>query len=131
MIHTNPWAALHALLDNEGGYLHWPLEHLVRYAGSQRAGARVVERIERELAENGIGHLPGKLTTEGGLRVLLYPKTSDSPTLMLVRLVHELAAQPVSETTPVKVEALELLLNALTKQAKDDAPEDQSKALQP
>jgi hypothetical protein len=121
MSDDNRWAALPALLDNHGGYLHWPLEQLVRYAGKQRAGARVVERIEQELAENGIGHLPGKLTPDGELRVLLYTKTNASPLLALVGLVHDLAAQPVSETTHSKVHTLEALLSVIPKPSKEPA----------
>ncbi|MFC9961924.1 hypothetical protein ACFVIB_31725 [Streptomyces nigra] len=89
----------------------WTLETLVRFDGAQRAGARIVERITERLAEHGIGHLPGRLPTDGNCRVLLYNR--EQPNVgFLLRLVHELATQEYSDNTNPSVHQLDSLLDA-------------------
>lgn len=104
------WAALPAYIEGKGGYDRWDVERLVRFAGSQKAGARIVESIEQELAKNNVGHLPAKLPTDGSCRVLLYIK--DKPGLgRVLQLAHELATQDSDETTGSRVLRLEALLD--------------------
>ncbi|MGA5127689.1 hypothetical protein ACPCAG_30860 [Streptomyces pseudogriseolus] len=104
------WAALPDYLAAIGGYTVWTLETLVRFDGAQRAGARIVERITERLAEHGIGHLPGRLPTDGNCRVLLYNR--EQPNVgFLLRLVHELATQEYSDNTNSSVSIVQTLLD--------------------
>lgn len=108
-----PWDKLPAYIDFNGGYELWDVERLVRFAGSQKAGARIVERIEQQLAENNIGHLPTKLPTDGACRVLLYNK--DQPNLgYVLRLIHELATQEVNDNTNPSIHQLNTLLDGIS-----------------
>ncbi|MFF0698354.1 hypothetical protein ACFYU4_37690 [Streptomyces tendae] len=107
------WAKLPALIDFNGGYDLWDVERLVFFDGHQKAGARIVERIEQQLAENGIGHLPTKLPTDSTCQVLLYNK--DQPNLgYVLRLVHELATQEVNDNTNPSIHQLNTLLNGIS-----------------
>ncbi|MFG2774985.1 hypothetical protein [Streptomyces sp. NPDC048350] len=108
-MHENEWAGLSAYLEGKGGYDRWDVERLVRISGSQKAGARIVERIEQELAKHNIGHLPSKLPTDGTCRVLLYTKTTPGLGSVL-GLVHELATQE-DDATNDRVLRLESLLD--------------------
>ncbi|WP_329127312.1 hypothetical protein [Streptomyces sp. NBC_01465] len=106
------WAELPALIDFAGGYDLWDVERLVRFAGSQKAGLRIVERVEQQLAENNIGHLPTKLPTDGTCKVLLYNK--DQPNLgYVLSLVHELATQDVNDNTNGSIHQLKSLLDGI------------------
>ncbi|MFD7993758.1 hypothetical protein [Streptomyces mexicanus] len=107
------WAKLPAYIDFSGGYDLWDVERLVRFAGSQKAGARIVERIEQQLAENNIGHLPAKLPTDSTCRVLLYNK--DQPNLgFILRLIQELATGEVNDDTNASIHQLKTLLDGIS-----------------
>ncbi|MZE74671.1 hypothetical protein [Streptomyces sp. SID5789] len=108
------WAELPNLIAFRGGYDLWDVETLVRFDGAQRAGARIIKRIEQQLALNNIGHLPGRLPTDSNCRVLLYNK--DQPNVgFLIRLIHDLATDDVNENTNSTVYQLKSLLDARTK----------------
>ncbi|MGW0692795.1 hypothetical protein [Streptomyces sp. NPDC002738] len=106
------WGKLPALIDFAGGYELWDVEMLVRFAGSQKAGVRIVERVEQQLAENNIGHLPTKLPTDSTCKVLLYNK--DQPNLgFVLRLVHELATQDANDDTNASIHQLKTMLDGI------------------
>ncbi|MFF4057687.1 hypothetical protein ACFYZ0_18260 [Streptomyces sp. NPDC001708] len=107
------WAKLPRYLDMIGGYDLWHVETLVRFDGSERAGARIIERITEKLAEHQIGHLPGRLPTDGNCPVLLYSKTN-TDIGFLISLVHQLATQDVSDHTSPSVHQLNSLLKGHT-----------------
>ncbi|WP_328491279.1 hypothetical protein [Streptomyces zaomyceticus] len=113
-MHENEWAGLSANLKIQGGFAEWYVEGLVRLAGSQKAGARIIESIEQKLAQNNIGHLPSKLPTDSTRLVLLY--TKDQPGLsFIVRLVHDLATQDPDSGSNVEVRGLHSLLATMVK----------------
>ncbi|MBK3639504.1 hypothetical protein [Streptomyces sp. MBT33] len=89
------------------------VEDLVRLAGAQKAGARVIERIEQKLAEHNIGHLPTKLPTDSTRRVLLYSKEHDGVGYLL-SLVHELALQDPADERNTTVHHLDHVLKEAT-----------------
>lgn len=89
------------------------VESLVRLAGAQKAGARVIERIEQKLADHNIGHLPTKLPTDSTRRILLYSKEHVGVGYML-SLVHELAIQDPADERNATVHHLDSLLKGLT-----------------
>jgi hypothetical protein len=104
------WAKLPGYLAAIGGYDLWSVEMLVRFDGAQRAGSRIIERIERQLAANNVGHLPARLPTDSNCRVLIYSR--DQPNLgFVLRLVHELATQDVDDNTNASVHQLKVLLD--------------------
>ncbi|MFI8206752.1 hypothetical protein [Streptomyces sp. NPDC085937] len=106
------WAELPTLIRSPYGFVLWDVETLVRFDGAQRAGARIIERIEQQLAKNNIGHLPAKLPTDGTCQVLLYCR--DEPGLsFIVRLVHDLATQDVNDNTNTTVHMLHALLQGM------------------
>ncbi|MEU1592799.1 hypothetical protein ABZ468_08035 [Streptomyces sp. NPDC005708] len=120
---AQPWDKLPALIDFEGGFSLWDVERLVRFAGSERAGARIIERIEQQLAENNIGHLPTKLPTDGTCRVLLYNR--DRPNLgFVLRLVHDLATQEANDNTSATVCQLKMLLGGISEAYQPNAQRD-------
>lgn len=118
-MHENEWAGLDewtrlaATLKFIKGYATWDVEQLVRLIGSQKAGARVIERVEQKLAENNIGHLPTKLPTDSARRVLLYSKEHASLGYIL-SLVHQLATQDPADGENSTVNQLESLLNGIS-----------------
>jgi hypothetical protein len=104
------WAKLPGYIAAIGGYDLWSVETLVRFDGAQRAGARIIERIEQRLAENNVGHLPGRLPRDGNCRVLLY--NMDQPNVgFIIRLVHELATRDVDDQTNASVHQLKTMLD--------------------
>ncbi|GAA2271744.1 hypothetical protein GCM10010415_43070 [Streptomyces atrovirens] len=104
------WAKLPGYIAAIGGYDLWSVEMLVRFDGAQRAGARIIERIEQRLAANNVGHLPGRLPRDGNCRVLLYSK--DQPNVgFILRLVHQLATQEVNDDTNALVQQLKMMLD--------------------
>ncbi|MGY4936262.1 hypothetical protein ACWD7T_35350 [Streptomyces sp. 900116325] len=106
------WARLPELIGLPG-YAQWDVEMLVRFAGSQKAGARIIKRIEEQLAKNNIGHLPAKLPTDSTCQVLLYRK--DDPRFgFLLGLVQQLATEDVNDSTNGSVYQLHSTLNAMS-----------------
>ncbi|MGP3777134.1 hypothetical protein ACTWJ8_40500 (plasmid) [Streptomyces sp. SDT5-1] len=103
LAHTLRWAG-HEARD---------VEDLVRLIGSQKAGARVIERIEQKLAEHNIGHLPTRLPTDSTRRVLLYSKENVGVGYVL-SLVHELAVQDPADEHNASVNQLDSLLKNIT-----------------
>jgi hypothetical protein len=89
------------------------VEDLVRLAGAQKAGARVIERIEQKLAKLNIGHLPTKLPTDSTRRVLLYSKEHNGIGYLL-SLVHELALQDPADEQNATVRRVDRLLQEVT-----------------
>ncbi|MDH6629415.1 hypothetical protein M2271_007251 [Streptomyces sp. LBL] len=107
------WGRLAATLKFIKGYAAWDVEQLVRLIGSQKAGARVIERIEEKLAEKNIGHLPTRLPTDSTRRVLLYSKEHVGLGYIL-SLVHQLATQEPADGENATVYQLESLLNGIS-----------------
>ncbi|MGK5692814.1 hypothetical protein ACSNOJ_07825 [Streptomyces sp. URMC 128] len=103
LAHRLRWAG-HEARDVEG---------LVRLIGAQKAGARVIERIERKLADHNIGHLPTRLPTDSTRRVLLYSKEHEGVGFML-SLVHELAIQDPADERNAVVHQLDSSLKSIT-----------------
>lgn len=89
------------------------VEDLVRLAGAQKAGARVIERIEQKLAKLNIGHLPTKLPADSTRRVLLYSKEHNGIGYLL-SLVHELALQDPADEQNATVRRVDRLLQEVT-----------------
>ncbi|MFE6639589.1 hypothetical protein ACFVFT_38255 [Streptomyces tendae] len=89
------------------------VESLVHLVGAQKAGARVIERIEEKLAKYNIGHLPTKLPTDSTRRVLLYSKEHEGVGFML-SLVHELAIQDPADEQNGTVHRLDRRLMEIT-----------------
>ncbi|WP_369179084.1 hypothetical protein [Streptomyces mutabilis] len=85
----------------------------MRLAGPQKAGARVIERIEQKLADHNIGHLPTKLPTNSTRRVLLYSKEHNGIDYLL-SLVHELALQDPADERNTTVHRLDFALKEVT-----------------
>jgi hypothetical protein len=114
---TDQWDGLSELIEFNGDYLNWSVSELLELAGARRAGARVVEDIERELAARNIGHLPPHIPRDGTCRVLLYTWKRGvlGPILHLVRQV---AAGETSDGKRVDVDinALAMLLGTVSPQ---------------
>ncbi|RZU28282.1 hypothetical protein EV284_6448 [Streptomyces sp. BK022] len=91
------------------GYEARNVEDLVRFAGAQKAGARVMEGVEKKLADHNIGHLPTKLPTDSTRRVLLYSKEHNGVGYLL-SLVHELALQEPADERNATVHLLDFAL---------------------
>ncbi|MFB7830490.1 hypothetical protein [Streptomyces sp. NPDC056056] len=108
----NPWGELRELIGSEGGFIQWELQTLLPWTGAERAGARIVERLQEELARNRIGHLPAKLPPDRECRVLLYLKDHTAALNAILVLVQDLATQDVDEHTNAKVLGLEMLLKS-------------------
>ncbi|MEU5748206.1 hypothetical protein ABZ804_22040 [Streptomyces sp. NPDC047726] len=107
------WEQLAAKLKLlHGGFVSKDVEDLVRLIGSQKAGARVIERIELKLAEHNIAHLPTKLPTDSTRRVLLYSRESADLGYVL-SLVHKLALQEPADGDNATVYQLEALLKGI------------------
>lgn len=107
------WASLPAFIDFSGGYVLWDIEMLVRLGGSQKAGARIIEGIEQQLAENHVGHLPAKLPTDSTRPVILYNK--DQPNLGIVlSMVAQLASPEVNDNSGT-VHQLKILLDTISR----------------
>jgi hypothetical protein len=108
----NEWESL-AHRVRWAGHEARDVEDLVRLAGAQKAGARVIERIEQKLADHNIGHLPTKLPTDSTRRVLLYSKEHNGIGYLL-SLVHELALQDPADERNTTVHRLDFALKEVT-----------------
>lgn len=108
----NEWESLAHRL-RWAGHEARDVENLVRLVGAQKAGARVMERIEQKLADHNIGHLPTKLPTDSTRRVLLYSKEHDGIGYLL-SLVHELALQDPADERNATVHRLDFALKEVT-----------------
>lgn len=125
---TMQWRTLPAnlptLVDASGGFVEWNVEVLLNLVGAKAAGARIIERLEQELAALDIGHLPTRLPHNRTRPVLLY--NQDRPGLgTLLHLTRQLAMnpQPADDTeTDRKVRLLAMLLEACQKQQGDSEP---------
>lgn len=117
------WARLAATLKFINGYAAWDVEQLVRLIGSQKAGARVIERIEEKLAENNIGHLPTKIPTDSTRRVLLYSKEHVGLGYIL-GLIHQLAIEDPADGENATVNQLESLLKGISAVSRTTARSD-------
>ncbi|MET9718220.1 hypothetical protein ABZZ46_22720 [Streptomyces rochei] len=107
------WARLAATLKYIDGYATQDVEQLVRLIGAQKAGSRVIERIEQKPAEHNIGHLPTRLPTDSTRRVFLYSKENTSVGYM-IRLIHQLAVQEPGGGENATVHQLESLLKGFS-----------------
>ncbi|WP_331763596.1 hypothetical protein OH738_40775 (plasmid) [Streptomyces hirsutus] len=107
------WARLAATLKYVNGYATQDVEQLVRLIGAQKAGSRVIERIEQKLAEHNIGHLPTRLPTDSTRRVLLYSKEHVGIGFTL-SLIHQLATQEPRDGENATVHQLESLLKGMS-----------------
>lgn len=108
----NEWESLAHRL-RWAGHEARDIENLVHLVGAQKAGARVIERIEQKLAEHNIGHLPNKLPTDSTRRVLLYSKDHKGVGSVL-SLVHELALADPADEQNATVHRLDTLLKHVT-----------------
>ncbi|MET8517770.1 hypothetical protein [Streptomyces sp. NPDC005077] len=68
----SPWKAYALMIEQIGTYRATRVSELLSVAGRVKAGALIVEDIERELAANNIGHFPPRIPREKNARVLLY-----------------------------------------------------------
>lgn len=110
-MNASPWDALPQMIEAGGGFEQTTVEFLLAVARSQKAGARVVEDIERELAERNISHFPPRLPRDRNRKVLLYNKAR--PDLGgLLHIVRELSAEQGSgePVTDAKIGALGMIL---------------------
>ncbi|MBQ0876376.1 MULTISPECIES: hypothetical protein [unclassified Streptomyces] len=107
------WARLAATLKYIDGYATQDVERLVRLIGAQKAGSRVIERIEQKSAEHNIGHLPTRLPTDSTRRVFLYSKENTSVGYM-ISLIHQLAVQEPGGGENATVHQLESLLKGFS-----------------
>ncbi|MFG3055487.1 hypothetical protein ACGFZP_31710 [Kitasatospora sp. NPDC048239] len=110
---ADPWAALALGISFTGGFRLSDIEQLVRTAGAQRAGSRVIEGIEQHLADNLVGHLPGRLPTDSTCKVLLYSKNAPNIGYVL-SVIHALATEDANEDTNARVHQLESMLRGIT-----------------
>lgn len=108
----NEWESLAHRL-RWAGHEARDIENLVHLIGAQKAGARVIERIEQKLADHNIGHLPTRLPTDSTRRVLLYSKEHEGVGFML-SLVHELAIQDPADEQNGIVHRLDERLKDIT-----------------
>ncbi|CAL9285350.1 hypothetical protein SUDANB135_01010 [Streptomyces sp. SudanB135_2055] len=104
------WAATLKCID---GYATQDVEQLVHLIGAQKAGSRVIERIEQKPAEHNIGHLPTRLPTDSKRRVFLYSKENTSVGYM-ISLIHQLAVQEPGGGENATVHQLESLLKGFS-----------------
>ncbi|MFE1117632.1 hypothetical protein [Streptomyces rochei] len=107
------WARLAATLKYIDGYATQDVERLVHLIGAQKAGSRVIERIEQKPAEHNIGHLPTRLPTDSTRRVFLYSKENTSVGYM-ISLIHQLAVQEPGGGENATVHQLESLLKGFS-----------------
>ncbi|WMC84884.1 hypothetical protein [Streptomyces rochei] len=107
------WARLAATLKYIDGYSTQDVEQLVRLIGAQKAGSRVIERIEQKPAEHNIGHLPTRLPTDSTRRVFLYSKENTSVGYM-ISLIHQLVVQEPGGGENTTVHQLESLLKGFS-----------------
>ncbi|MFB7403350.1 hypothetical protein ACFCZR_24555 [Streptomyces rubiginosohelvolus] len=109
------WARLAATLKFvHHGHASRSVEELVHLVGAQKAGARVIERVEQKLAEHTIGHLPTKLPNDSTRQVLLYSKDGAEGLSYIIRLIHELATDGPAASENATVHQLDSLLKAVT-----------------
>ncbi|MEU4304955.1 hypothetical protein [Streptomyces rochei] len=104
------WAATLKYID---GYATQDVERLVHLIGAQKAGSRVIERIEQKPAEHNIGHLPTRFPTDSTRRVFLYSKENTSVGYM-ISLIHQLAVQEPGGGENATVHQLESLLKGFS-----------------
>ncbi|GGY60196.1 hypothetical protein GCM10010385_06610 [Streptomyces geysiriensis] len=104
------WAATLKCID---AYATQDVEQLVHLIGAQKAGSRVIERIEQKPAEHNIGHLPTRLPTDSTRRVFLYSKENTSVGYM-ISLIHQLAVQEPGGGENATVHRLESLLKGFS-----------------
>ncbi|WP_406080516.1 hypothetical protein OG468_08730 [Streptomyces zaomyceticus] len=100
--------AISAIVESNGFFL-WEARGLKMITGDKRLGARKVERMERELADRGIHHIPRRIPRDENAKVLFYaPNGSDG----LGTLIHQLVG---SNDNNLSNEALELVGGILNK----------------
>ncbi|WP_192341653.1 hypothetical protein [Streptomyces sp. VITNK9] len=104
------WAATLKYID---GYATQDVERLVHLIGAQKAGSRVIERIEQKPAEHNSGHLPTRFPTDSTRRVFLYSKENTSVGYM-ISLIHQLAVQEPGGGENATVHQLESLLKGFS-----------------
>ncbi|MFJ8851081.1 hypothetical protein [Streptomyces sp. NPDC102437] len=63
--------AIATIVEKDGFFL-WKVQGLKMITGDKRAGARKVERMEKELADRGILHLPRQIPRDEKAKVLFY-----------------------------------------------------------
>ncbi|MFF3466984.1 hypothetical protein [Streptomyces sp. NPDC002619] len=105
------WDNLPELIDGAGGFTQWTVGMLIRHSGNVKAGARIVEDIERELATRKIGHFPPSLPRDGARKVLLY--NQDKPNLgAVLHIARQLATGEIPDgpLTDNTIGALDMLL---------------------
>lgn len=93
---TTQWNNLPKLIEVSGGYLTWNVSELLGLAGARAAGVRIIERIEQELAERNIGHLPPRIPRDRTSRVLLYAQDRHGLGVVL-HVARQLAAGETHE----------------------------------
>ncbi|MGX1268063.1 hypothetical protein [Streptomyces phaeoluteigriseus] len=69
---ATPWETYAGIIAAEGGYRQMRVQELLAVAGARKAGRRIVEEIERDLAAQNLGHFPTRLPTDQTACVLLY-----------------------------------------------------------
>lgn len=115
-----PWENYATMIKMSGGFHQTRVLELLNVAGALTAGKRVVEGIERVLAEQRIGHFPTQLPRDQNACVLLYNQDLQGPGSLL-HLVRQLTETGTS--TNSQIITLNMLLHQLQpKPTEDVAP---------
>ncbi|MGW0692794.1 hypothetical protein [Streptomyces sp. NPDC002738] len=117
-----PWKTYALMIEKIGTYRATRVSELLSVAGRVKAGALIVEGIERELAANNIGHFPPRIPRDHNAQVLLYNK--DRAGLgFVMHMVRQLTEgqDPAGATTDDQIRMLSMLLDAHQRPLKEDA----------
>ncbi|MCG8971773.1 hypothetical protein [Streptomyces sp. CL12-4] len=117
------WSAYRTWIETDGNWRVVGVHELLRVLmGKQRAGARIVEKLEEELAAHNIGHLPPRIPRDQYAQVLLYNKDS-SGLGFVMHLTRQLAEgkTPDGTTTDQQVLMIAQLLETYRAAPTEDA----------
>ncbi|MFF7838817.1 hypothetical protein ACFZC6_08375 [Streptomyces ossamyceticus] len=118
------WEGYRLLIESSGNCHVVGVHELVRVLmGKERAGVRIVEELERELAKHNIGHLPPRIPRDHKAQVLLYLQDRGGLGFVL-HLVHQLVEgeAPSGITTDDQVRMLAMLLNTYRPASQEAEP---------
>ncbi|MFJ1552754.1 hypothetical protein [Streptomyces mirabilis] len=115
---TTPWKTYAEIIAAEGGLRDARVQELLAVAGERKAGRRIIEGIERELAAQGVGHFPTTLPPDQNAMVMLYSQNLQGPGRLL-HLVRQLTETGTS--TNSEIVTLHALLHELQSNPKQGA----------
>ncbi|MFD4763252.1 hypothetical protein ACFWOJ_31690 [Streptomyces sp. NPDC058439] len=116
------WTTYALMIEKIGTYRNTKVSELLSVAGRGKAGARIVEDIEQNLAAVNIGHFPPQIPRDQNARVLLY--NQDRAGLgFVMHMVRQLAEGqgPAGATADEQIRGLSMLLDAHRLAPKEDA----------